>query len=154
MQIFELISKSSIMKTQNVYMEHANITVSNLEKSIQFFQTAFPAFKIRGGGTNNGRNWVHLGTDDTYLALNSEVEAQAPDHHEKDYIKNGYNHIGFVVDDIEGIAERLLTAGFKRDYPKQIEKYRIRDYFADADGNEFEFVQYLSDDIGERNYFD
>lgn len=138
------------MNTQNVYLEHANITVNNIDSTITFFQTAFPEFKIRGGGTNEGRKWVHLGNDATYLALN-EAEEFVPN--EKNYDKNGVNHIGFVATDVDSLAKRLLESGFRRDYPKQVEKYRIRDYFADQDGNQFEFVQYLSDDITERNSF-
>jgi len=137
------------MKTQ-VYLEHANISVSNIETSINFFQTAFTDFKIRGGGTRNGRPWVHLGDDYTYVALYQDEIGQAT----KNFDKNGFNHIGFVVQDVKGIAERLLAAGFKRDYPKQVEEFRIRDYFVDMDGNEYEFVQYLTDDINERNSFD
>ncbi len=56
------------MSVQKMYLEHANITVSNLQEAIKFFQTAFPHFKIRGGG-NDLREWVHLGDDHTYLAL-------------------------------------------------------------------------------------
>ena len=141
------------MNTQNVYLEHANITVNNLENSVKFFQTAFPSFKIRGGGEDNGKEWIHLGDDSTYLALNSHRDRKDTNQHEKDYDKNGFNHIGFVVGDVESLAERLLAAGFERDYPKQVETFRIRDYFTDADGNEYEFVQYLSDDIAERNSF-
>jgi hypothetical protein len=139
------------MKAQNVYLEHANITVNNLDNATHFFQTAFPDFKIRGGGTNEGRKWIHLGNEATYLALNESNETISS---EKGYAKNGFNHIGFVVEDVESLAIRLLEAGFKRDYPKQIEKFRTRDYFADADGNEYEFIQYLSDSIEERNSFD
>jgi len=139
------------MITQNVYLEHANITVNNLENTITFFQTAFPDFKVRGGGRNEGRKWTHLGNDTTYIALN-ESDEFIPN--EKNYDKNGINHIGFVVSDLESLANRLLKSGFKRDYPKQIEKFRIRDYFADQDGNQYEFVQYLSDKIDERNSFE
>lgn len=139
------------MKTQHIYLEHANITVNNLESSIRFFQTAFPDFIIRGGGETNERKWIHLGNKITYIALNESIEPQMK---VKDYSSSGVNHLGFVVEDVEIIAERLLAAGFQRDYPKQVEKYRIRDYFADADGNEYEFVQYLSDDINERNFYD
>lgn len=139
------------MKTQKIYLEHANITVNNLESSIHFFTTAFPDFKIRGGGETNDRKWIHLGNDITYVALNTSIESKMI---VKDYSKTGINHLGFVVEDVNEIAERLLNAGFKRDYPKQVENYRIRDYFADADGNEYEFVQYLSDDINERNFYD
>lgn len=139
------------MKTQNVYLEHANITVNNLDNTILFFQTAFDDFKVRGGGTNEGRKWIHLGNESTYIALNEAATAVTT---EKSYSKSGINHIGFVVNDVDSLAIRLLEAGYSRDYPKQVERFRIRDYFADADGNQFEFVQYLSDVISERNSFE
>ena len=59
-----------------------------------------------------------------------------------------------MVQDVEGIANNLLRNGYKRDYPKQIEQFRIRDYFADADGNQYEFIQYLSEVVKERNSYD
>jgi catechol 2,3-dioxygenase-like lactoylglutathione lyase family enzyme len=145
------IIKTNTMKDQHVYLEHANISVNNLENTIHFFQTAFPDFIVRGGGTSNDRKWVHLGNETSYIALNEALEQK---QHKKDYMKNGINHLGFVVPDVASLAENLLTAGFKRDFPKQVEKFRIRDYFVDADGNEFEFVQYLSDKIEERNFYD
>ena len=43
--------------------------------------------------------------------------------------------------------------GYQRDYPKQVEQFRIRDYFADADGNQYEFVQYLSEVVSEKNSY-
>ena len=51
------------MKTQNVYLEQANITVNYLDSTTKFFQTAFPDFKVRGGGNNEGRQWIHVGND-------------------------------------------------------------------------------------------
>ncbi len=141
------------MKATEIYLEHANITVSNLSKAIHFFKTAFPSFEIRGGGKDDIREWIHLGNDKTYLAINQQTENKS-NTHEKDYGKNGFNHIGFVVSDVSEVANRLLAEGYKRDYPKQIEKFRIRDYFLDDDGNEYEFVQYLTDDISKRNSFE
>ena len=138
------------MVVQKMYLEHANITVRNLQEAIKFFQTAFPHFKIRGGG-NELREWVHLGDEHTYLALN-----QAKQHDSK-AIKNydiiGVNHLGFVVEDVEKIANNLLRNGYKRDFPKEVEQFRIRDYFADADGNQYEFIQYLSEVAAERNSY-
>ena len=139
------------MKAQKIYLEHANITVSNFDKAIHFFKTAFPHFKIRGGG-EEARKWVHLGDDNTYIAINKATEESEAD--ENNYDKIGINHIGFVVEDVDQISNRLSAEGYQRDYPKQIEKYRIREYFLDAEGNEYEFVQYLSDKLEERNYYD
>ncbi|PWL38942.1 lactoylglutathione lyase [Flagellimonas aquimarina] len=139
------------MKTQNIYLEHANITVNDLQEAIRFFQTAFPHFKIRGGG-NDMREWVHLGDDHTYIAIN---QAQQNDLMvTKDYDSIGINHLGFVVQNVDEIAENLLKKGYKRDYPKQVEQFRVRDYFADADGNQYEFVQYLSEVTEEKNLYD
>lgn len=138
------------MKNQKIYLEHANITVNNLKLAIDFFKTAFPHFKIRGGGKET-REWVHLGDDDTYLALNQATDLQKT--LDKNYNRIGINHLGFVVNNVEEIALRLLAKGYKRDYPKQIEKYRIRDYFSDSEGNQYEFVEYLSELTSERNSY-
>ena len=150
------------MTKQKMYLEHVNITVNNLQESIKFFQTAFPHFKIRGGGSEL-REWVHLGDDETYLALNQAQHI--PAKVEKNYDKAGINHIGFVVQDVEEIANNLLNNGYERDYPKEIEQFRIRDYpkaieqfrirdyFADNDGNQYEFIQYLSEKAEERNSY-
>jgi len=138
------------MTANKMYLEHVNITVNNLQEAIKFFQTAFPHFKVRGGG-DELRKWVHLGDENTYIALN---QAEDPMQKvEKNYDKTGINHIGFVVEDVEKIAANLLNKGYQRDYPKQVEKFRIRDYFADADGNQYEFVQYLSEIPAEKNSY-
>ena len=139
------------MQTQRIYLEHANITVNNLQEAIKFFQTAFPHFKVRGGG-NDMREWVHLGDDHTYIAINQAEQTDLKA--EKNYDRIGINHLGFVVEDVQEIARNLLSSGYKRDYPKQVEQFRVRDYFADADGNQYEFVQYLSEAIHEKNSYD
>lgn len=138
------------MRTQKIYLEHANITVNNLQEAIRFFQSAFPHFKVRGGG-NDMREWIHIGDDDTYIAINQAKQRDLKV--DKNYDKIGINHLGFVVQDVEKIANNLLSCGYKRDFPKEVEQFRIRDYFADADGNQYEFVQYLSDKPEEKNAY-
>ncbi len=139
-----------------MYLEHANITVSDLDATVEFYKTAFPSFKIRGGGTQpleggGFKRWLHFGTDETYVALSELPLEKQP---EKDYDKNGFNHIGFVVEDVNALAARMEEKGYKHTYPRQEEKYRIREYFGDPDGNEIEFVQYLSDNWAERNAYE
>ncbi len=138
------------MKNQKIYLEHANLTVNSIEESVHFFTTAFPHFSVRGGD-NQQREWIHLGDDNTYIAINIAEESDSK--FEKNYDKIGINHIGFVVEDVKEIANRLLKAGYRRDFPRQEEKFRIREYFADKDNNEYEFVQYLSEEIEERNSY-
>jgi len=143
------------MKTNNApqkeYLEHANITVNDIKESVAFFQTAFPHFKIRGGDVEL-KDWLHLGDDYTYVAIQQAVE-DLGNTYTKNYDKIGINHIAFVVSNIEEVSKRLENSGYKRSYEKAIEKFRIRDYFFDSDGNEFEFIEYLTTNVLERNSF-
>ena len=55
------------------------------------------------------------------------------------------------MDDAEGVAGRLREAGYREGFVAPAHPYRIRKYFLDADGNEWELVEYLSDDPAKRN---
>ena len=136
------------MKT---YLEHANISVTDIKEGLRFFKTAFPNFYIRGKGKSNGREWVHFGGQETYLAINQAVVEKETDDR---YVRVGFNHLGFVVDNANQLAKNLLEAGYKRSYPRQEERTRVREYFFDTDGNEYEFVEYLSENWSERNTYD
>ena len=53
-----------------VRLEHANLTVRDIEGMIRFLQTAFPEFQVRGEGlSHDGSRRVHIGTQATYIAL-------------------------------------------------------------------------------------
>jgi len=139
------------MKNNNVYLEHINITVEDIDKSITFFKTAFPEFRVRVDNGEGKDRWVHLGNDNTYIAIQQNGKTLK---RTKDYSRSGINHLGFVVADVKELANRLLKAGYERSYPFSKEKFRSRDYFIDNEGYEYEFVQYFSDNIGERNFND
>jgi hypothetical protein len=61
-----------------VRLEHANLTVRDIEGMIRFLQTAFPEFRVRGEGrSQDGSRWLHIGTQDTYIALSpAKVEPE------------------------------------------------------------------------------
>lgn len=137
------------MKAQP-YLEHNNITVNDLDEAIRFIQTAMPEFEIRGSGKDNDRRWTHIGTDRSYLALTESFDKKQGS---ESYLTHGFNHMGFVVEDVISIGKRLSDAGYERSYPLTKHPHRLRDYFLDADGNEYEFIQYLNDKPNERNSY-
>ena len=137
------------MNTQS-YLEHNNITVNNLDEAIRFIQTAMPEFKIRGEGADEKRRWVHIGTDQSYIALTETTNSVTAS---ENYLTHGFNHMGFVVNDVKAVGKRLKEAGYKSNYPFTEHKYRLRDYYLDADGNEYEFIQYLTENSEERNSY-
>ena len=135
----------------SVRLEHANLIVRDLGATLRFVNTAFPDFRIRGEGRGvQGRRWVHVGNDVTYLALNEASRERA-----EPWVpyagRPGLNHLGFEVDDVEALRVRLQAAGYRDSTVPNDHPHRRRVYFYDADGNDWEFVQYLTDDLGLRH---
>ncbi len=137
-----------------IRLEHVNLVVNNIEATLDFLQTAFPKWRVRGQGDSEWygikRHWLHVGTDDYYVTLNEgndeanrDLKSQSP----------GLAHIGFCVADIDSICERLQNKGYDiatigADHP-----YRKTVYFIEPAGFEFEFIQYLSDEPQHRNQY-
>ncbi|MBC8325439.1 MAG: VOC family protein [Verrucomicrobia subdivision 3 bacterium] len=138
----------------NPRLEHANLLVRDLDATLAFVQTAFPEFGIRYDGRDpDGTRWVHVGTDETYLALNqSTVEPAEP--WEPYTGKPGVNHLAFEVADAEALRARMQAAGYEDSTVPNRHPHRVRVYFMDPDGNDWEFVQYLSDDPRERHDYE
>ena len=137
----------------NIRLEHANMIVRDIDGVAGFLKTAFPDFRVRKEGDNRGKRWMHIGTDDTYIAL-TQATAEPAETWQPYSGKPGVNHLGYEVDDVDGLRERLSKAGYRDStYPNR-HPYRKRVYFYDPDGNDWEFVQYFSSDPAERNDYD
>lgn len=136
-----------------VRLEHANLIVRDIDAAVRFVTAAFPDFRVRREGLHQGRRWLHVGTDDTYLALN-QATAEPAEAWEPYSGKPGLNHLGYEVDDVEALRTRLAQAGFEESTVPNRHPHRRRVYFYDADGNDWEFVQYFSDDPALRNDYE
>jgi catechol 2,3-dioxygenase-like lactoylglutathione lyase family enzyme len=141
-------------RTMAVRLEHANLCVRDIEGMIRFLQTAFPEFRVRGEGRGpDGARWVHVGTTETYIALNeAKTEAGKPRTPYRGL--PGVNHLGYEVDDVETLRDRLTSAGYKDSTVTNTHPHRMRVYFHDPEGNDWEFVQYLSQDPAKRHDYE
>ncbi|SET07180.1 Catechol 2,3-dioxygenase [Thalassotalea agarivorans] len=136
-------------------LEHLNLVVTNIQASINFYQAAFPSWRVRGEGEaqwyGKDRRWCHLGTDSMYITLNDDGIGENRDltGHQV-----GLAHFGFVVDDLPALMKRLATVGFDANKFSQNDNPYIRNaYYYDPDGFEVEFVEYLTDDPALRNQY-
>jgi catechol 2,3-dioxygenase-like lactoylglutathione lyase family enzyme len=132
-------------------LEHANLVVRDIDDAIRFILTALPTFQIRGEGkTLTGSRWVHIGTEETYLALTEATGTPA-----ETWVpysgKPGLNHLGYEVSDVEALRVRLKAAGYRDSTFANQHPHRTRIYFHDSEGNDWEFVEYSSVDPAERN---
>ncbi len=136
-----------------IRLEHANMVVRDIDDTVRFLTAALPEFRIRHEGLDTGQRWMHIGTDDTYIALNEASDE--PDERWVPYDgKPGINHLGYEVDDVDALRDRLAAAGFTESTYPNNHPHRKRVYFYDSDGNDWEFVQYFSDDPAERNDYE
>ena len=94
-------------------LEHANITVENIDTSFQFYSALF-GFEKRWEGMATGEvgpiRAVHAGNGHTYLAL---FEAERKGRRPADYGIAGVNHIGFEVDDLEKWKAQIKGMGLE-----------------------------------------
>ena len=126
-------------------LEHIHVDVDSIEATEEFLLLAMPELQRRGAGDAEGfGNWVHLGTEDCYIALTEVAGAVIPEE---------LRHIGLVVDDIDGLMSRLAIVGFQPsdDSALNSHPHRRRVYYFDNNGLPWEFVQYLSEDSALRN---
>ena len=135
----------------NAQLEHANLCVSDIDGMIKFLQTALPDFVIRHDETGaDSDRWVHIGNDKTYIALNNSTQNDSSDWTPYSG-KPGVNHLGYMVDSIEQVRSRLRAAGYIESTVENNHPFRKRLYFYDSEGRDWEFVEYLSDKVEERN---
>ena len=137
-----------------VLLEHANIQVKDVDVIIDFLSAAFPSFYIRhDSGRDDVERWVHFGDEHTYLAINKATKPATGTW--QPYCGSpGLNHLGFVVEDVQALRQRMLDAGYEETTVANDHPARKRIYFNDPEGNDWEFVQYFSDDPEQRNDYE
>jgi catechol 2,3-dioxygenase-like lactoylglutathione lyase family enzyme len=134
-------------------LDHVNISVVDIDRTVAFLRIAFPEFRIRGGGKGKfgevTTEWLHLGLDELYVSVNTAqpIEPREKPHEAQE---TGINHVGFIVEDRDDLLSKYQAAGFQCEPVNELPS-RKRLYVRDADGIVWEFIQYLSDDFAVRN---
>ena len=100
------------------YLEHANITVPDVEDAARFLQTLDPAFEIRHAGVgDDGLRWMHIGTQSSYFALRDVSPANKSEDRPTKR-KKGSNHFGnWRPSDCSGSARAARSRGDHRRNP-------------------------------------
>lgn len=121
-----------------MFLEHVNMSVANLDRTIDFYGKLL-GLKVRWRGTtSDGLPAAHVGDERHYLALFEIGDAEPKP---ADYGLLGLNHYGFVVDDLDACRAKLAELGATVQDPPQYDPGR-RLYFDDPNGVEVELVEY------------
>lgn len=121
-------------------LEHANVTVTDPKATAAWLCDVF-GWKIRwqGPGMQSGYT-VHVGTDDSYVALFSYGDA-VPSTQETYRTLGMLNHLAVFTDEIDAVDGRVRDAGFKPGPHYDYAPGR-RFYFRDGDGIEWEVASH------------
>jgi hypothetical protein len=124
------------------HLEHVNVTVTNPDALAEVLCRLFD-WKIRWQGSAiHGGHTVHVGGADNYVAIyggRPDAKLLAPT--ESYSTLNGLNHIGVVVDDLDGVEARVKAEGFVPHSHGDYEPGR-RFYFDGPEELEIEVVSY------------
>lgn len=136
-----------------IFLEHINLVVSDIPRALTFYKAAFPHWRVRvegeGAWHNKQRRWIHFGDNYQYLAFGDNGIGNNRDLAGHD---SGLAHFAFACSNLDSLIERLGEAGFSINKPGTDDPWRRNVYFMDPDGNEVEFVEYLSDLPEQRNF--
>ena len=117
-------------------IEHANITVTDPERSVRLFEELLDWHERWRGPSAMGGRTIHVGERTTYLAIYTNDAAAGG------YAKGApLNHIGLLVDDLDAAEQVVIAHGLEPFNHGDYEPGR-RFYFFDWDGIEFEVVSY------------
>lgn len=121
-------------------LEHANFTVSDTAATAAWMEAVFGWHVRWKGDAIAGGHSMHVGTQDRYVAIYTPDTrlAEKPDSLR---CVGGLNHIAVVVDDLDAVEAAVHKIGSVTGNHQDYEPGR-RFYFNDADGIEYEVVQY------------
>ncbi len=134
-------------------INHITFSVSNLEKSIEFYKNVFDAKLLV-----KGEKLAYFDLQGIWLALNVESDI------ERNEIYQSYTHMSFSIDeeDYEFMVEKLnkLNVNIREGRPRHKEEGKSI-YFRDSDGHLFEFhtktredrIKFYKDNRDELEFF-
>lgn len=118
------------------FLEHANITVSDPDRSSALLQRLCDWHERWRGPSQMGGWTIHVGGERDYVAVYTNDNPR--ERHAKGV---PLNHLGLVVDDLDAAEAVIVAAGLEPFGHADYEPGR-RFYFFDWDGIEFEVVSY------------
>lgn len=125
-----------------VTLDHLNMTVQNLNDSIQWYDKVF-AFKVVEKSQVGGRNFAVLRSQDAMLCMYEYPELKKPTENKQTH---KYSHFGLRIKDRKDWEQKLKDSKIKVDHTWQY-PHSYSWYLFDPSGHEIEVVHWQNDEV-------
>jgi hypothetical protein len=137
-------------------LEHLNVTLTDLDRATRALQAIVPEWSVRGTGTwvdgaGHTVAWRHVGDDFQYLAL---YETPPGQRLQASGARMAFNHLAFVVDDLDATLARLRAIDIPLDHIGGSTEHRRSAYvMIEPERLQIELVAYDSPLPSQRNVY-
>lgn len=119
-------------------LDHVNITVTDLNQSIAWYEDLFGFRKVQEGRTMLGSKFAILSSADSAIAMSEYPESKRADQNEERDIHRIY-HFGIRIEDADQWRQKVKSRGLKLYYGGEVEYPNSRSWYVhDPSGHEIE----------------
>lgn len=128
----------------NIKLDHINLTVRDLQQSIEWYSKVFGFRKVEQGIGTRGQPWAIVALDDSMIVM-GEYKDLKPANTESVESQHRIYHFGIRVSDQKAWEEKLKTFQLRLNYGGVVEYPFSKSYYiSDPSGHEIE-VSYSGD---------
>lgn len=121
----------------SVRLDHVNITVRNLEESIEWYGQIFGFKKVEGGINQFGRKWAVVALEDSMVAMSEHKDREDGD--KIDEKRHAIYHFGLRVPNAPEWRAKVKDKKLKLYYGGEVEYPYSRSWYVhDPSGHEIE----------------
>jgi len=128
---------------RRLIFDHVALTVSDLKAALRFYCSVLGFAMLGQLAVNDGRGFTitHVQAGSAVLELFSFAMPTIERAWDSDETVLGLKHLGFLVDDVDAVANRLAAADVRFIYPPTDALGAVKTaFFADPDGNALELI--------------
>jgi len=120
-------------------LDHINISVKNLDKSINWYQTIFGFQKVEEGVNHIGAKWAILAFNDSMIAMSEYTHRKDPIIYNVNAENHAIFHFGIRIDNIEDWRSKVKLHNLKLYYGGEVKyPFSVSWYIHDPTGHEIE----------------
>jgi lactoylglutathione lyase len=119
-------------------LDHVNLTVTNLDESIGWYEELFGFEKVEEGLSQQGKRWAIIACNDSMIVMSEYAERESAEMNEDQFTHRIY-HFGLRIEDEVAWRHKVKSRNLKLYYGGEIEYPHSRSWYVhDPSGHEIE----------------